>query len=142
MSESELLQISMSAAGTLLSVFSLFFGIVSAYIVALYFFLHQAPAALKLLAFLLLSLAFLVLAAMGWNLQYLGEGIHHAWTALPAKATGMDSLGPPLIVRSIFIDGRAVCRLGGLGRRRHRVHPADLSHLPLPLAGARRAPAE
>lgn len=108
MQESELLQVSVSAAGTLLNVFSLFFAVVSAYVVAVYFFLYRAPVALKLVAFLLLTMAFVFFAAMGWNLQYLGEGIHHAWSGLTNRATGMDSLGPPLIVRTVFIDGGMV----------------------------------
>ena len=104
MTESELLQVSLSAAGTLLSIFSLFFGFISAYVVALYLFLHRAPLALKFLAFLLVTLAFIFIAAMGWNLQYIGEGIHHAWAGLDHRATGLANLGPPLIVRTIFID--------------------------------------
>ncbi|MEJ2123513.1 MAG: hypothetical protein P8Y67_03835 [Alphaproteobacteria bacterium] len=61
---------------------------------------------MRFVAFLLVTLAFIFIAAMGWNLQYLGEGIHHAWEALPSKATGMPTLGPPFIVRTIFIDGQ------------------------------------
>lgn len=106
MTEYELLQISIDAASTLLSIFSLFFGFVSAYVVALYLFLFRAPLALRFLAFLLLTLAFIFIAAMGWNLQYLGEGVHHAWAALKPKATGMETLGPPLIVRTVFVDGQ------------------------------------
>ncbi len=106
MTEYELLQISIDAAAALLSLLSLFFGFVSAYVVALYFFLYRVPLALKLLAFLLVTLAFIFIAAMGWNLQYLGEGIHHAWAGLRVKASAMETLGPPLIVRTFFIDGR------------------------------------
>jgi hypothetical protein len=106
MTETELLQISISAASTLLEIISLFFGLVSAYIVALYLFLYGAPITLRLLAFLLVTLAFIFIAAMGWNLQYLGEGIHHAWAALSHKTTGLTTLGPPFIVRTIFIDGQ------------------------------------
>ena len=106
MTENELLQIAVSAANMLLDIFSLFFTIVSAYVVALYWFLFKAPRVLKFVAFMILTLAFIFIAAMGWNLQYLGEGIHHAWGTLGNKVTGMDSLGPPLIVRTIFIDGQ------------------------------------
>ncbi len=106
MSETEILQIAVSLAETLLSVFSVFFAIVSAYVVALYLFLHQAPLLLRLLAFLLLTMAFTVIAAMGWHMQYLSDGIHVAWTGLPDKATGMNSLGPPLISRTLLVDGR------------------------------------
>jgi hypothetical protein len=104
--ENELLQIAVAASATLLNIFSLFFTLVSAYVVALYWFLFKAPRTLKFVAFFILTLAFVFIAAMGWNLQYLGEGIHHAWAGLAHKATGMESLGPPLIVRTVFIDGQ------------------------------------
>jgi hypothetical protein len=106
MSESELLQIAISASTAVLTVFSVFFGIVSGYIVALYLFLSKAPLGLRGLAFLLLSVAFVLLGAMAWNFQYMGEGIHTAWKHLPSRATGMESLGPPLIVRYVFIDSQ------------------------------------
>jgi hypothetical protein len=105
-SETEILQITVSLAETLLTVFSVFFGIVSAYVVALYLFLHEAPLILRTLAFFLLTMAFVVIAAMGWHMQYLSEGIHVAWTALQAKSTGMESLGPPFISRTLLVDGR------------------------------------
>jgi hypothetical protein len=106
MSEAELLQIAISASTAVLTVFSVFFAMVSGYIVALYFFLSRAPFALRLMAFLLLTIAFVLLAMMTWNFQYMGEGIHTAWKHLPSRATGMDSLGPPLIVRYVFVDSR------------------------------------
>jgi hypothetical protein len=108
MTESDLLQVSLNAAGTLLNIFSLFFAIVSAYVVVLYLFLYKAPNTLKFSAFLLLSLAFIFIAAMSWNLQYIGEGIHHAWGALSKRATGMTTLGPPLIVRTFFVDSQVL----------------------------------
>jgi hypothetical protein len=111
MSESELLQATLSAASNMLTTFSVFFGIVSAYVVALYLFLHQAPLAMRVLAFLMLTLAFLFIIAMGWHIQYLGEGIHHAWAGLKTKTTGMATLGPPTIMRTLFVDGREVTAL-------------------------------
>jgi hypothetical protein len=115
MSESELLQIGLAAEGAALSLVSLFFAVVSAYIVAVYFFLHQAPAALKLVAFMLLTLAFAFFGAMALNIQYLGQGIQHAWSSLPVKATGMENLGPPLVVRTVFIDGNTLTAAAGWG---------------------------
>lgn len=51
------------------------------------------------------------LGSLAYNLQYLGEGMHVAWQQLPNKATGMDSLGPPLLVRWFFLDGRELASL-------------------------------
>lgn len=108
MTESDLLQVALNASGTLLNIFSLFFAIVSAYVAVLYLFLYKAPNTLKLSAFLLLTLAFIFIAAMGWNLQYIGEGIHHAWGMLSKRATGMVTLGPPLIVRIFFVNSQVL----------------------------------
>jgi hypothetical protein len=105
MSEAEILANAIQAAQATAAIFSLFLTIVSAYIAALYFFLYRAPR-LRLMTFCLLSIAFVALGAMAMNLQYLGEGLHTAWQKLPQKTTGMEVLGPPIVVRSLFLDGR------------------------------------
>jgi hypothetical protein len=71
------------------------------------------------MAFFLLTMSFAVIAALALNMQYLGEGMHSAWVKLPQKSSGMDLLGPPIIVRSLFLDGRiaaawAAWLLGGI----------------------------
>jgi hypothetical protein len=108
MTEAEILNSAIEGAQAALAIFSVFLSIVSAYIVALYWFLGSAPSGLRFIAFLMLSVALVTLGALSYNLQYLGEGMHVAWEALSAKSTGMDSLGPPLIVRSVFLDGREI----------------------------------
>jgi hypothetical protein len=113
MSEAELLQIAIGASTAVLTVFSLFFALVSGYIAALFFFLNRAPLGLKGLAFFLLSAAFVFFGAMAWNFQYMGEGIHTAWRHLASRMTEMESLGPPLIVRYVFIDSESLGILAG-----------------------------
>jgi hypothetical protein len=108
MTEAEILNSAMEGAQGLLAVFSVFLSMVSAYIVALYWFLSTSPFGLRMIGFLLLTVALVTLGALAYNLQHLGEGIHVAWQALPTKSTGMESLGPPLIVQSIFLDGRDI----------------------------------
>jgi hypothetical protein len=105
MTEAEILSNAIQASQGVASIFSLFLTIVSAYIAALYFFLNRA-ACLRTMAFFLVSIAFLALGAMVMNLQYLGEGLHVAWRNLPQKTSGMELLGPPIVVRSLFLDGR------------------------------------
>lgn len=61
MSESELTQILMSSSQIILSIFSIFFALISGYIVGLFYFLSRAPLTLKLLAFALLSVGFVFL---------------------------------------------------------------------------------
>ena len=56
MSEAELMQGVFSSIQVVISLFSTFFAMISAYIAGLYFFLNRAPVALKLLAFFLLSI--------------------------------------------------------------------------------------
>jgi hypothetical protein len=106
MTESEILGSAIQAAQATAALFSLFFAIVSAYVVGLYLFLHSAPFGLRFLAFALLSMSFAVIGALALNMQYLGEGMHSAWIKLPQKSSGMELLGPPIIVRSLFLDGR------------------------------------
>ena len=116
MTESEILSSAIQASQGMASILSLFLTVVSAYIAALYFFLNRAGC-LRTMAFVLLSVAFLALGAMVINLQYLGEGLHVAWLKVPHKSTGMDVLGPPIVVRSLFLDGReaAAWAAWGLG---------------------------
>src|ERR1700722_12128613 len=106
MSESEILQSGIQAAQASAAIFSIFITIVTAYIVGLYLFLNVAPLGLRLIAFFLFSISLLALGALAYNMQYLGEGMHTAWQRLPQHTTGMETLGPPLIVRSVFLDGR------------------------------------
>ncbi len=111
MTEAEILEAAIQGAQAALALFSVFISIVSAYIVALYLFLGTAPFILRFVTFILLTAALLTLGAFAYNLQYLGEGMHTAWQNLPQRSTGMESLGPPLIVRSIFLDGRELAAL-------------------------------
>jgi hypothetical protein len=111
MTEGEILEGAIQGAQAALALFSVFLSIVSGYIVALYLFLRTAPFLLRFIVFGLLTVALLALAALALNLQYLGEGMHTAWQALPRKTTGMETLGPPLIVRSLFLDGRDVASM-------------------------------
>ena len=111
MTEAEILEAAIQAQQTGLAIFSVLLSVVSGYIGALYFFLGTAPWGLRLTAFAVLTFAIITLGALAYNLQYLGEGMHTAWLQLPRKATGMDSLGPPLLVQSLFLDGRQLVSL-------------------------------
>jgi hypothetical protein len=106
MTEAEILSNAIQGAQAATAIFSVFFAIVSAYIVGLYLFLNKAPAGLRFIAFVLLTISFAVIGGLALNMQHLGEGMHNAWLKLPQRSTGMDVLGPPIIVQSIFLDGR------------------------------------
>jgi hypothetical protein len=113
MTESEILANAIQAAQAATSLFGVFLTIVTAYIVGLYWFLSQAGSSLKFFAFFLLSLSLAALAMLAWNLQYLGEGMHEAWSRLPQKMTGMETLGPPILVRNAFTKGGILVTIMG-----------------------------
>ncbi len=106
MTESEILSNAIQASQAATAILSLFFAIVSAYIVGLYLFLHKAPLGLRLMAFALLTVSMVALGMLALNIQHVGEGMHNAWMKLPQKSTGLDMLGPPIVVQSLFLDGR------------------------------------
>ena len=83
MTEAELLELLMEGAANVLSLVGIYFTVVSAYIAALYYFLHRAPFAMKLAAVIMLSgaLLFLGLAAMG--LERMLSGLFFTLGAIP-----------------------------------------------------------
>src|SRR5688572_8151508 len=104
MTEAEVLGNAIQAQQVGLAIFSVLLSVVSGYVGALYFFLGTGPWGLRLIAFAILTFAIISLGALAYNLQYLGEGMHAAWQQIPNKVTGMGSLGPPLLVQSLFLD--------------------------------------
>ena len=79
MSLSELMQARFDSANTIIATFSLFFTIVSAYTAALYFFLGKAPIAMRLVAFTLLTVSFLFLAAVVASVTEVVEVLISRW---------------------------------------------------------------
>jgi hypothetical protein len=82
-----------------ISLFSTFFAIISAYIAGLFFFLNRAPVALKLLAFFLLSVGLVFLGGAAITQQRLQVGLLAAWgrVSTPAVAIG-DVLRNPFAI--------------------------------------------
>ena len=96
MSEAELLQGLMGSIQVILSLFSIFFTLTSGYIAALYFFLHRAPFALRLLAFFLLSVGLVFLGGTAAVQQRIQEGLFAAWEKLPSAAIKVQAIRNPL----------------------------------------------
>ena len=92
MSEAELMQGVFSSAQVVISLFSTFFAMISAYIAGLYFFLNRAPVALKLLAFFLLSVGLLFLGGAAISQQRLQVGLLAAWAKLSSPAIAVDAV--------------------------------------------------
>jgi hypothetical protein len=88
MTVAEIMEVRWLGAGFILSLFSVFFGVVSAYIAGLYFFLSKASLALRLLAFFVLTMGFLFLAGMAISVTDIIEVMAVDWDNLkipPAK---------------------------------------------------------
>ena len=92
MSEAEVMQGVFSSIQVVISLFSTFFAMVSAYIAGLYFFLNRAPVALKLLAYSLLSVGLLFLAGAAISQQRLQVGLLAAWAKVSSPAVSIDAV--------------------------------------------------
>lgn len=98
MSEAELMQGLLASGQAVLSLFSMFFAMISAYIAGLYFFLNRAPLALRLLAFFLLSIGLLFLGGAAVIQQKMQDGLLVAWAKLPTPTLSVDRLRNPVVL--------------------------------------------
>jgi hypothetical protein len=96
MSEAEIVQALLNSIQVVVSLFSMFFAMISAYIAGLYFFLNRAPVSLKLLAFFLLSIGLVFLGVSAAIQQKVQAGLHAALSKLPAPVVGVEALRNPL----------------------------------------------
>lgn len=97
MTEAEILALSFSANEAVSSLFSIFFGMVSAYIAGLYFFLHRAPVMLKVIAFGLLTLGFIFIGQAMSGIEMRILGLVEAWDGLSNRVTGIGKLNNPIM---------------------------------------------
>ena len=93
MTEAEILSIRNELTSLVVSVVSVSFGMISAYIAGLWLFLRDAPISLRLLAFALLTCRFAFMGALIWGLNDLLIGTDHAWSKLSATATDIAGFG-------------------------------------------------
>ena len=110
-SESEILQALYSSIAAVMTLFSMFFTMTSAYIAGLYFFLHRAPFALRLLAFGLLSIGLVLLGGSAATLQKMQEGLFGAWAKLPAPMISVTELRNPIPL-TVPIPGISMQEIG------------------------------
>ena len=94
--EAEILQGLFSAIGSVITIFSLLFTMVSGYLAALYLFLGHAPFALRLMAFALLSSGLVFLGGSVAVIQTMQNGLFAAWAKLPSPAIDLRELRNPL----------------------------------------------
>lgn len=112
MSEAELTQQLFNAIGMVLSVFSLFFSLVSGYLAALYLFLAQAPFALRFVAFALLSIGLVFLGGVTMTVQNIQNGLFSAWAKLPTPAMPLHQLRNPVHVAALADAGWSLQEVG------------------------------
>lgn len=98
MSEAEILQGLFSAIGSIITIFSLFFTMVSGYLAALYLFLNRAPTGLRLVAFVLLSIGLVFLGGSAAVVQTMQNGLFAAWENIPSPAFHLQEIRNPLPV--------------------------------------------
>jgi len=112
MSEAELTQQFFNAIDTVLSVFSLFFSLVSGYVAALYFFLARAPFMLRLAAFGLLSFGLVFLGGITMTVQNIQNGLFVAWGKLPTSTISVTQLRNPVAVALVLDHGWSMQEAG------------------------------
>jgi hypothetical protein len=116
MSEAELTQQMFNAVDTVLTVFSLFFTLVSGYLAALYLFLAQAPVMLRLVAFALLSIGLVFLGGVAMTVQNIQNGLFAAWAKLPEPSISVTQLRNPVAVAAVLDNGWSLQEAGvGIG---------------------------
>lgn len=112
MSEAELTQQLFNAIDTVLTVFSLFFTLVSGYLAALYLFLAQAPLMLRLVAFALLSIGLVFLGGVAATVQNIQNGLFAAWAQLPAPTMPLARLRNPVDIPAVLENGWSLQEIG------------------------------
>ncbi|MGE0629265.1 MAG: hypothetical protein AB7O43_15680 [Hyphomicrobiaceae bacterium] len=105
MSEADIIERMFDAIQTVLTIFSIFFTLVSAYIAGLYLFLKTAPLLLRLVAFALLSVGLVFLGGTAAVVQRLQDGLFVAWTRLSSPLLDLKDMRNPLPIGSIAMAG-------------------------------------
>lgn len=112
MSEAEIFQALFTAISTVLNIFSMFFAIVSGYVVALYLFLARAPLLLRTVAFGLLSVGLVFLGGAAAVVQRMQDGLFTAWARLGSPLVDVVDLRNPLPMPELTVAGISQQQLG------------------------------
>jgi hypothetical protein len=111
MTEAEILAIRIGVTGLIISIVSVSFGMISAYIAGLWLFLKRAPFSLRALTFGLLSIGLFFMGFLTWGMHELLLGTDRAWTKLTQNATGIPSFGDD---RPDYLLGLSLYQFGAL----------------------------
>lgn len=112
MTEAEMMQQMFNVMTSVLTIFSLFFTLVSGYLAALYLFLAHAPVALRLVAFGLLSIGMVFLGGVTMTVQNIQNGLFAQWAKLAAPTMPIAQLRNPVAIAALLENGWTMHDLG------------------------------
>jgi hypothetical protein len=92
MDEAKILELLTDNTANVLGLLSIYFTVVSAYIAALFYFLHRAPVLMKAAALTMLTGALMFLGFAALGIERMLTGLFFAMAALPIEAR--DALAP------------------------------------------------
>lgn len=93
MTEAEILILRSGLTGLIISIVSVSFGMISAYIAGLWLFVRHAPLGLRLIAFFLLTAGLLFMGAITLGLHELLLSTDKAWATLDNPVSGISDFG-------------------------------------------------
>ncbi len=93
MTEADILTVRNDLTQIVISVVSVSFAMISGYLAGLWLFLKNAPLALRLLAFVVLSAGLAFMGALTAGINDLMLGTERAWAQLPSNSIGIKGFG-------------------------------------------------
>lgn len=114
MTEADILSVRNELTDIVVSVVSVSFGMVSAYIVGLWLFLRRAPLILRALSFVVFSFGLAFMGALTIGIHELLLGTERAWVKLDRTATEIPGFGSAPIEPLGLTQYEAAAGLGAL----------------------------
>lgn len=114
MTEADILSVRNELTDIVVSVVSVSFGMVSAYIVGLWLFLKRAPLVLRSLSFIVFSFGLAFMGALTVGIHELLLGTERAWSKLGKTATEIPGFGSEPIEALGLTQYEAAAGLGAL----------------------------
>lgn len=114
MTEADILSVRNELTDMVISIVSVSFGMVSAYIVGLWLFLKRAPLILRALSFIVFSFGLAFMGALTIGIHELLLGTERAWSKLANTATGIPGFGSAPIEALGLTQYEAAACLGAI----------------------------
>ncbi len=114
MTEADILSVRNELTDMVISIVSVSFGMVSAYIVGLWLFLKRAPLILRALSFIVFSFGLAFMGALTIGIHELLLGTERAWSKLAKTATEIPGFGSAPIEALGLTQYEAAACLGAI----------------------------